>query len=187
MSRRLGAAALRHLRILLRDRRGVSVVEFAFVAPFMLFIYLGGQQLADAIFANRKVTTATRAVTDLTSQYSVVTPNDLTTILTAGGTVLAPYSAAKAHIRVSQISIDANKVATVSWSKTLHDGDVALEKNQPFEVPADLLVANTSLIYGEVAYDYTPIIPGFSVGSLTLSDHIFMSPRASSSINYTDS
>jgi Flp pilus assembly protein TadG len=187
VSRRPGAAALCQLRILLRDRSGVSAVEFALVAPFMLFIYLGGQQLADAIFANRKVTTATRAVTDLTTQYSVVTANDLTTILNAGGKVLAPYSAANAHIRVSQISIDVNKAAKVSWSKTLHAGDAALQKNAPFTVPADLLVANTSLIYGEITYDYTPIIPGFSVGSLTLSDHIFMSPRASSSITYSDS
>ena len=36
---------------------------------------------------------------------------------------------------------------------------------------------NTQLIYSEVSYAYTPIV-GYTIsGTLTLSDHMYMSPR----------
>jgi Flp pilus assembly protein TadG len=174
-------ARRRPLSALLRDRQGIAVVEFAFLATFMVFLYLGSQQLADAIFANRKVTTTVRAVTDLTTQYSVLTQNELQMILNSSAKVLSPYSAENAQIRISQISMDENGVATVTWSKGLRID--ARETNDEIDIPENLAVPNTALIYGEVFYEYHPKFQDYSVGTLHLSDRIFMSPRVSASVN----
>lgn len=170
-------------RSLARDESGIAVVEFAFVVVFMIFLYLGSQQLADAIFANRKVTTTVRAVTDLTTQYSIITNNDLDIILNASAKILAPYDIDNAEIRISLISIDENKVATITWSKGLntigrHTGDV-------ISLPDELVIANTFLVFGEVNYTHNPAVAGYSVGTLNLSDRLFMSPRVSARINLT--
>ena len=182
MSRVSGECGLRRIaRTLARDESGIAVVEFAFVATFLIFLYLGSVQLADAIFANRKVTTTVRALTDLTTQYSVVTNGDLDMILGASTTLLSPYDAAQAHIRISQVTVDGSGNAKVTWSKGLRAAPLTV--NQVFDLPDDLTVANTSLILGEITYDYEPFIEGYSVGEITLSDQIFMSPRASASVN----
>ena len=36
---------------------------------------------------------------------------------------------------------------------------------------------NSQLIFGEVTYAYTPIVGYTITGTLTLSDHMYMSPR----------
>jgi Flp pilus assembly protein TadG len=38
-----------------RDRRGVSAVEFAFVAPVMIGLYLGCVEVSDGVAVDRKV------------------------------------------------------------------------------------------------------------------------------------
>ena len=52
----------RPLARLCRDRRGVSAVEFAMVAPLMIALYLGCVEISDGVAVDRKVTlTAARA------------------------------------------------------------------------------------------------------------------------------
>jgi Flp pilus assembly protein TadG len=182
MSRARTMARARHfVRALARDRQGMAVVEFAFLATFMIFIYLGSLQLADAIFANRKVTVAVRAVTDLTTQYSDLTTAELDSILAVSTQVLSPYDAENAQIRVSEISVDDEGNASVAWSRGLRiEG---LELNDDVDLPEDLAVPGTSLIFGEIYYEHVPTIQGYSVGTLELSDQIFMSPRVSETVN----
>ena len=184
MNRLAGFARLRRpLRALWRDRSGIAVVEFAYLATFMVFLYLGSVQLSDAIFANRKVTTTVRAVTDLTTQYSMLTQDDLETILNASDKVLAPYSATRAQVRVSQIAIDAAGDATISWSGAKGPGIEPYDSGESVTIPEDFAIPNTYIILGEVKYEHRPIISGFSVGTVNLSDQIFMLPRVSSRVN----
>ena len=178
-----GIGLRRVMRALVRDKSGMAVVEFAFVAVFLIFLYLGSVQLADAIFLNRKITTTVRSVTDLTTQYSVVTNGDLDMILDASATLLAPYNPAGARLRISQVTVDGSGNAKVAWSRTKGTGISPLQTNADFDLPDDLTVPNTSLVLGEIEYTHTPMIEGYSVGELVLSDQIFMSPRASASVN----
>ncbi|NDU79348.1 pilus assembly protein, partial [Actinomadura sp. DSM 109109] len=64
-------------RRLFRDERGIALVEFALSVPLLLLMFIGSYQLTDAISAYRKVTTATRAIADLSSQYTTVSNSDL--------------------------------------------------------------------------------------------------------------
>ena len=51
-------------------------------------------------------------------------------------------------------------------------------------LPTALKVANTSLIWSEVSYDYKPTIGYVITGTLTLSDQIYMRPRLSDTVQH---
>jgi Flp pilus assembly protein TadG len=159
-----------------RDRRGVSAVEFAFIAPVMIGLYLGCAEISDGVAADRKVSLTAGALANLTSQVTTITAADMTNILDASSAIIAPYAAAKLKMTVTCLSIDANKNAKVKWSVT-RNGTV---ESGTLTIPPALNVANTQLIYSEVSYAYTPIV-GYTIsGTLTLSDHMYMSPRITS-------
>ena len=54
------ARARRPVRRLLRDKRGISAVEFAMLLPLMVTLYLGGVEVSQAVAIDRKVTLIAR-------------------------------------------------------------------------------------------------------------------------------
>lgn len=165
-----------------RDRRGVALTEFAFALPLMALMYLGGYQLCDAISAYRKVTTTTRAVADVTSQYTSVNNADLDTILAASQQIMSPYSVANSKLVISQIAIDKDGVATVAWSRGKNIS--GLVAGSPFTVPASIKVPNTSILVAEIQYLYKPMVAAGLIGDIPMRDRIIMMPRATSSIKW---
>ena len=163
-----------------RDRRGVSAVEFALLAPLMIALYLGCVEISDGVSADRKVSLVAGAVANLTAQVTTISSGDMTNILDASAAIVQPYSAGNLAVTVTCLSIDANKNATVKWSATR--GGTARTPGNPYTFDsssAALDVANTQLILAEVTYNYTPIFGYTITGTLALSDHMFMSPRIS--------
>lgn len=164
-----------------RDRRGVSAVEFAFIAPVMIGLYLGCVEISDGVAVDRKVSLTAGALANLTSQATTISATEMTNILDASSAIIVPYNASKLTLTVTCLSIDANKNANVKWSVTRY-GTV---KSGTMTIPAALDVANTQLIYSEVTYAYKPIV-GYTIsGTVTLSDHMYMSPRITPP-NYND-
>ena len=78
------------------------------------------------------------------------------------------------------LNIDGNGSAKVSWSCTL--GGSAHAIGSAVTLPAALNIANTSLIWGEASYTYTPTIGYVVTGTLNLADKIYMRPRLTDSI-----
>jgi Flp pilus assembly protein TadG len=173
------------LRALLRDRRGVSAVEFALLLPMMMTLFLGSVETSQGIAANRKVSLTAHALADLTSQYTDVTNADMTNILAAGSAIIAPYTTANLQEVVSGIAINAQGVGSVVWSDTL--SGTALSVGTTVTVPTALAVPNSYLVLSQVQYSYTPAYGYVLTGTITLHDQIFMRPRQSSSIARTAS
>lgn len=167
------------------DERGVSAVEFAMLLPLMLTLYLGTVEISQGISADRKVTLTTRTVADLVSQVSSINNADMTNSLNAGAAVMAPYPVNKLKVVVTSVSIDAQGKATVAWSDTLNG--TARSKGAVVTLPAALNVPNSSLIWSEVQYSYTPTIGYLVSGTLTLKDQIYMRPRLSDTVTRTTS
>lgn len=165
---------------LLRDTRAVSATEFAIVLPFLVTLYLGGYQLSDAISAYRKVTTATRTVADLTSQFPAVSDSDLDTVLAASQQVMTPYKVQNAQLTVSQVIVSSTGDATVDWSRGLNTQE--LKKGDPYTLPASIKQKNTSLIIATIKYNYVPIVAPTLIGTIPMRDDIIMSPRATDTI-----
>ena len=163
-----------------RDRRGVSAVEFAMLLPLMIALYLGGVEISQGVAIDRKVTLMARTVADLTAQVATVYNADMTNILNASAAIMQPYSTADLKITVSSVVVDANGLATIAWSDT--KGGTARAVGAAVTLPAALAVPGTSLIWGETSYAYKPTIGYVVTGTLNLSDQMFMRPRLSDQV-----
>ncbi len=91
-----------------RDRSGVSAVEFAFVAPVMIGLYLGCAEISDGVAADRKVSLIAGALSNLSAQVTTISTADMTNILDASTAIIAPFSAANLTMTVSCLKLDAN-------------------------------------------------------------------------------
>jgi Flp pilus assembly protein TadG len=155
----------------------MTAVEFAFVLPVLVTMYLGTVEISMGVAIDRKVTLLSRTLADLASQPATITTADMTNILNASASVIAPYDATKLKMTLSEVSIDANGAATIKWSDTRYG--TAHSTGQSVSLPAALNVPNTALLWSEVSYAYTPTIGYVVTGTLNLSDTIYMRPRQS--------
>jgi Flp pilus assembly protein TadG len=175
------AQALRHrLARLAHDERGVSAVEFAVLLPFMFLLYMGGVEVSQAVATDRKVTMVARSVADLVSRTTSVSDSDITDTFNAGAAVVAPFVSSKLKVTLSSVSINAQGVAKVVWSDGYNT--TARAVGSTVTVPTALNVANTSLIWGEVSYAYTPTIGYVLTGTMNLTDQMYMRPRLSTCV-----
>ena len=157
-----------------RDKRGVSAVEFALIAPVMIGLYFGSVEISDGVAADRKVSLIAAALANLSAQVSMIKDQAaMDNILDASSAIISPYPASNLTMTLSCIKIDANKNATVKWSTTR--GGTALSGTPT--LPSALQVANTQLLFAQVSYAYTPAVGYTITGTLTLSDQMYMAPR----------
>ena len=177
---RYAARVRRSLRRFRDDKRGVSAVEFAMLLPLMLTLYIGGVEVSSAIAVDRKVTLVARTLGDLVAQSTSLNATDMTNILNAATTVIQPYSDSLVKITVSRVDVDAQGAAKVIWSKTKNG--TARAANSGVTLPAALNTANTSLVWAESEYAYTPAIGYVITGTMTLKDQIYMRPRLSDAV-----
>jgi Flp pilus assembly protein TadG len=173
----------------LGNDRAIAAVEFAIVLPLMLFVFVGVAQVGQAIEISRKVTVTTRIVTDLVTQYSNVSCSTLNTVLAASAQVIAPYSASNLSITVSEIQTKSSK-ATMPWTASLSSNGTMTcsTPNSNFTLPSQLVQSSSTAsyyIYGQVTYSFTPVLGYNIIGTVPISDQIYMSPRLTSSITYT--
>lgn len=171
------------LRRFTRDKRGVSAVEFALLAPVMVGLYLSSVEISDAIGVNRKVTQTAGALDNVASQATTITNSDMTDILNAAADVMTPYPTTTLKIVVSSVKIDSQGNAKVVWSDTRNG--TARAVNSAVTIPSALAVANTYIVLSEVSYAYTPVVGRTITGTITLSDKMWMSPRLSSEVKRT--
>src|SRR5215212_7594330 len=116
----LVARARRPLHRFLRDKRGVSAVEFAMLLPLMVTLYIGGVEVSQAIAVDRKVTLVARTLGDLVAQSTTVNAAEMGNILSAATSVVQPYSSSLVQVKVSGVDIDPNGVAKVNWGRALN-------------------------------------------------------------------
>jgi len=146
----------------------------------MVTLYLGGVEVSQAIAIDRKVTLLARSLADLVAQASSISNSDSSSILAATASIVAPYSDEKLKITVSSVKIDNNGVAKVCWSDTKNGTARAI--GSTVTVPAALNTVNSSLIWAESEYAYTPAIGYVITGTMNLKDQIYMRPRLSDTV-----
>jgi Flp pilus assembly protein TadG len=179
--------ARRFARNLAACESGHAFVEFAFVLPVMLAMYMLAFVLSDMIACQRKVTETARSVTDLATRYSALSTvsanaNYIGTMLSASQQVMQPYNGAV--VRLSEVCALSNDALTVQviWSQT-STGSGARTVGSTSTVPSGLFSTSQCQIMGEVSYAYTPMrLIGGQTGSMYLSDTIYMIPRLTTNI-----
>jgi len=179
------APLVSRLRDFVRGTDGTSAVEFAIVLPFMALLYVGGVETGEAIAIDYKTTITARAVADLATQYISINNDTMSSILGASSAIITPYPSSTMVVTVSEVSVDAVGRATITWSDSLNG--TARPVGQVVTLASQIDTPNTSLIWGEVTYAYTPQIGQVLTGTFTIYENIFLYPRLSSSISRVNS
>lgn len=168
-----------------RDERGVSAIEFAFIAPILILFYFGMAETCQLLMAKRRISHAGAAVADLVSQSRNPTLKaDLDDRLLAAQSIVYPFNTASLKIQLT--SATARNPTTggdplVDWSHPA--GGRA--KDSPFKV-ATPLNPGESVIVAEVTYDYSSSIGYFIPGAKRLTHKAELRPRREDVITCSD-
>lgn len=188
-------------RTFLRDRSGAAAIEFAFIVPLLLMMYLGTMELSQGIEADKKVSRSASMIGDLVSQETSIKKQDLNDMLVIGESILQPYYRSKPTITITGINISAGLIATTAWRRTIVDGVTSgsgINLIPLTYVPEQMRVANTFLVRVETALSYKPVITwsgtkkigstdySSNFTSIQMAESYFYSPRTATSISCSD-
>ena len=157
------------------NQDGVSAVEFALIAPILILIYLGAVELSLLMRVDRRVTSTTASLGDLTARLSTVTDDDMEEMFAAAEVMMQPYDAQKATMRISSIVDDGDGVPKVDWSDSYMMP--AYNKGVKIDVPEGIISSPGSIILAEVVYEYDSKLGGFLKSAQTITDEFYLRPR----------
>ena len=173
------------LRKLGRDRRGVSAVEFALIAPAMVASYFGMAEITQALLAERKAAHAASAIGDLVAQSSSVSSADVTDIFTIASTIMSPYSTSTLKMRVSSLTADSGGTPKVDWSTG--SGLTALTAGATVTgIPTGVMTAGQSVVMSEVTYSYDSPVDVMMPNAVTFTRKFYLRPRKSDKVAKTN-
>ncbi len=173
-------------------RRGVAAVEFAFIAPIMILLFVGTIELSAGISTNRKLSRVSSAVGDLITQSQALTCNDVENIMDISSKIMYPYKD-PIVIVVSTINIASGQAKVVkSLSRpTGHE----LAPGTLYNVPAKIKKDGTSLVAANITTTYTPSFGWahfsetdgvyFSQTPIPMDEELFLRPRIGGSTTIT--
>lgn len=172
-----------------RDRRGVSAIEFAFIAPILILCYFGVAELCGALLAQRKAGHVASEVGDLVAQCQTVAASDFssTGFWAVGSAVMYPLDTSVLSMRITSITADSTgKIFTVAWSKDNGGSLTAYAANSPITNPAlvGLVPASGSVIMSETKYVYTSPVSIVVKAAVPFTSTFYLSPRQTTAIPY---
>jgi hypothetical protein len=180
-------------RALRDDSRATAAVEAALILPVALTMFALLLYGAEAFAIQRKVTLTARTVTDLITQTTPTMVNSQPSIpqssvdsdLAYASSVLAPYAAPNLTMLATEVKVNSDQAtATVQWSEP-YNGATVRAAGSTVTLPTGLGTGQQGnyFIMGEVYYNYTPLNLYTPTTAMTLHDAIYLTPRASASLN----
>ncbi len=170
MNRDLGRFARRlrrGLRRLIGGREGVSLIEFAFMAPILVSLLIGSFEIARFVLLNQKLNRLASNSSDLVTRSETMSEAELDNIFAAGEFITSPFSMAnKGVVVISSVSNpgpDDTTPPVVNWQQrsdilVTFASEVGIEGGAA-SLPAGLtLRAGQDIIISEVIYDFEPIM-----------------------------
>ncbi|MCF6276091.1 MAG: pilus assembly protein [Robiginitomaculum sp.] len=165
------------------DKDGVAAIEFAFVAPVMIALYLGLAEVSMLISADRNVSHAASVTGDLATQEEALTEDEIEEIFNASLAVVGASYTNSQRISVDVISFEVDSdgdTQEVGYAKL---GSGFNSKFDPSGTSATLLNQTSGLVVTRVSYDYISPSRTF-VQSPTLKETFMLKPRKSKSISF---
>ncbi len=175
------------LRAFLKDKRGVSAVEFALIAPVLIMAYLGMTELTLGMIASRHTSHLAATIGDLASQSDTLTDANVSDLWSIGASMLQPFdTGTNLKIRLTEVMMNSSNQAIVQWSDA--SNMAAYTKNQVLSgITTSQVAVNNYLVMTEVEYDYASPIGDFLPGTTAMKDVFYHHPRNGASISRVSS
>ena len=162
-----------------RDKRGVSAVEFALIAPVMIIMYCGLAEVTQAMMAQRRLSNIASQIGDLVAQSSQTGPTKMTDVFTIGSIIMAPFPTAPLKMCVASVTSDSTGRDTVAWSRASASGMSTCPAQGAVltNVPVGVLPASQSVILARASYAYASPIKLVLPTTITFQRTFYLRPR----------
>lgn len=156
-----------------RDRAGVSAIEFALIAPVVIFLYLGVVEFSQGYMAQKRVSHVASMVADLTARRSSINQEQLGDILSVGALIMRPYSTNTLTQRVASVTRISATELRIDWQV----GDTEALNVATLTIPDGMIADGETLIISETGYDYDSPVDYVMKGLTHLSHRTYLRPR----------
>jgi Flp pilus assembly protein TadG len=160
---------------------GVSTIEFALIAPFLLLLYFGGVELSLLMLADRQITSTSATMGDLTSRLLTFSDQDRTNVFAASEALLSTVSPDEAQLRVSSLVNNGGNI-TVEWSEANDNATPLSIGATVADLPLGIVPDGGTIIMTETEFNYISELGFFLQGQRTLKDRFFLRPRRTNAI-----
>ena len=169
----------------LQAQDGTVAIEFAFIAPILITMFVGTMALCNALICRAKVTTVAASAADLVAQDETISTSQLNDVFSAVNAIVYPYPSAGSRIIITSIKEDPVHVGqyVVDWS--VAQNTTAHTQGASITVPTGLVTHGASVIFAEVSYSYTPPSTEFITNGFTMNDSFYARPRRSAFVTKT--
>lgn len=155
------------------DQSGIAIVEFAVVAPLLLFAYLAATDLTQALAIDRKLGALATTVSDLAAQENTLSSGRVEAFFDAAQVIMRPFAAGQTGIQLTVVKVDGTTtqvtgVAARNW-------DVAAEHGNSFALPDNLrqLADGRYVVIASAQYHYQPLFGTVFNATTTLEQRSF--------------
>lgn len=176
-----------------KDTSGTPAIEFAFIAPVFLLLFLGGFSAFDAMRGVRQTSLAASTLSDLSTR--VLSMNDTTrdAMFLSAESIMGKY-AVNANVSITITSVvnvlgDGVDDLSVAWSVSKVAGEeLTISDFSSIQLPA--ITDGESIIYVAVSADYDPVIDfiplsyGNPFSNLTMNKTAVRRPRFVTEVVY---
>ena len=171
----------------IRQDKGAAAIEFAFIMPFMLFIYFGLVDVTGLISANRRIVSAASTVADLvTQQRTSILASTITDQYNAAYVIMQPIPSANVRIEIFDYRTVGATITQI-W-KTNNNKGSSCGSAPSTTGMASLMTASNDVILVRACTTYTPAVASFlgqsimGATSFSLSQTISARPRSSTTL-----
>lgn len=140
-----------------RDRSGASAIEFAFLAPILLAIYVSSFEITTGYSVAQKTLKAAGTIADIVTRQEAVDKAFLSEMVDTAEATIAPSPAPGLKLKITGVTIDGSGNAKVLWSWN-ESGGKPYVKGSAVMVPDEMKKANSFLVRSELSVQHTMLL-----------------------------
>lgn len=173
-----------------RDEDGIAAIEFAFIAPIMLFMYFGMAEIATAISTDRKISHSANVAGDLATQSEMISKTEMAEIMKATMMVM----------NIPDEKLDYVTIEITSYTRTddddptsvVENGNATFKGNAGIDFPnfdatvldKSILSSTSGVVVARVNYIYETLNLRYMPTSINISETFMLKPRKSANVGF---
>ncbi len=167
---------MQRLVSLLRNRKGVTAIEFALIAPMMAFTMLTSFDVIEMTQANRRAEGAAAALSDVVSRDVLVSDDERDDLFDAVAPLIHPSRVTNIKIRMTSAVVREPNRAEVVWSEA-EGGLSAFARGAMIAIPREIGRTQSGLVIVEIRGSYRPPLGMLSAATIALRHIEYRRPR----------